>query len=314
MPRNPIEDPLFYPTLVRIGGLLILAILIIVIAERGRLGRWRESVLIQRVGSWAMMAPVFSVSVFSGGFIALALVSYMSVQGIREYSKLVRLEVAYRWALVGYGVFALGVTAWFGHRFFLFMPLGFFAVSSLMPMFRLTRPERDVKAEVLQLAAAILGYLWIPFFLAFFVLIGRTEERAVALLLLLGFGIALSDVLAFTTGRVLGGPKLLAAVSPNKTWAGVGGNLAGAYLAFWVMGFAVPPDWTTVTAAVLPLFIALGAVWGDLVESLAKRGFGVKDAGDILPGFGGLLDRIDSLLLAMPLSYYAMKVLQYATA
>ncbi|MGH9198025.1 MAG: phosphatidate cytidylyltransferase, partial [Acidimicrobiia bacterium] len=241
------------------------------------------------------------------------LVGYMSAQGIREYSKLVRLELGYRWTLLIYGVFGLLVTGYFGDRFFLFMPLGFFGVASLIPLLRLRNPQREVKAEVLQLAAAILGYIWIPFFLSFFVLIGRAEPGAVGLLLLLGFGVALSDVLAFTVGKAFGGPKLLTNVSPNKTWAGVAGNFIGAYLAFMLMGFAIPQDWSNVTAAILPAVVALGAIWGDLVESLAKRGFGVKDAGDLLPGFGGLLDRIDSLLLAMPLSYYAMKVLQYFT-
>lgn len=311
MPRNPLEDPLLTPTLVRIGGLLVLAIVIIATVERGKLSQWRESVLIQRVGSWAMMAPLFSASVFAGGFIALGLVGYMSVQGIREFSKLVRLEAGYRWTLLVYGVFALGVTGYFGDRFFLFMPLGFFGVASLIPLLRLRREGREVKIEVLQLAGAILGYVWIPFFLSFFVLIGRTEPGAVGLLLLLGFGVALSDVVAFTVGKAFGGPRLLTVVSPNKTWAGVAGNLMGAYLGFMLMSFAIPPEWSNVTAAVLPAFVGLGAIWGDLVESLAKRGFGVKDAGDLLPGFGGLLDRIDSLLLAMPLSYYAMKVLQY---
>lgn len=313
MPRNPFDDPLLQPTAVRIAGLLVLAALLIVIVERGNLARWRESVLFQRVSSWAMMAPVFSISVFTGGIVALALVAFLSVQGIREYAKLVRLETTYRWALIMYGLFALGVTGYFGIRFFLFLPLGFFGVATVIPIIRMARPDRDPFRELLQVAAAILGYVWIPLFLSFFILIGRAEDRAVALLLIFGLTVALSDVLAFTTGKIAGGPKLAPNVSPNKTWAGAAGNVAGAYLAFWLMDFAILPDWSNATRYLLPLLIALGALWGDLVESLVKRGFHSKDAGDLLPGFGGLLDRIDSLLLAMPLGYYAMKVLQHYT-
>lgn len=309
MPRNPFGHPLFVPTAVRIGGLLILAAVIILVLERRNLRRVRESHLAQRVISWAMMAPVFSVSVFAGGVIALGLVMFLSIQGIREFAGLVRLEAAYRRALIGYGVFALVVTGAWGHRFFLFLPLGFFALASLLPLFRMQSPGRQPGGELIQLSATALGYVWIPLFLSYFVLIGRTEPDAVAILLLLGFAVALSDVLAFTVGKVAGGPKLASGVSPNKTWAGAAGNVAGAYLGFWVMGFAVPGGWSAASVAALPLVIAVGALWGDLVESLVKRGLGAKDAGGMLPGFGGLLDRIDSLLLAMPLGYYALKVL-----
>lgn len=297
----------------RIAGLLAMAVLLILIVERRNLSRLRESVLFQRVSSWAMMAPVFAISVFTGGIVALALVAFMSVQGIREFAKLVRLEATYRWALIVYGLFALAVAGYFGNRFFLFLPLGFFGVATVIPLFRMSRPEREPFRELLQVAAAILGYLWIPLFLSFFILIGRVEERGVALLLVFGFSVALSDVLAFTVGKLAGGPRLAPNVSPNKTWAGAAGNILGAYLAFWLMGFAIPPDWSVATRYGLPFVIALGALWGDLVESLVKRSFDTKDAGDILPGFGGLLDRIDSLLLAMPLGYYAMKVFQHYT-
>lgn len=314
MPHNPFEDPLLQPTAVRIAGLLAVAVVLILIVERGNLAGWRESPLFQKVSSWAMMAPVFAISVFTGGFVALALVGFMSIQGIREFGRLVRLDRTYRIALIAYGVFALGVTAYWGHRFFLFLPLGFFAVATLIPLFRMSGQGRDPGAELLQVAGAVLGYLWIPLFLSFFVLIGRTEVRPVALLLILGFSVALSDVLAFTVGKVIGGPKISPGVSPNKTWSGIAGNLVGAYLALWLMGFAIPPEWSDLTRYGLPAVIAVGAVWGDLVESLVKRGFHTKDAGGMLPGFGGLLDRIDSLLVAMPLGYYAIKVFQYYTA
>jgi len=313
MPHNPLDDPLFQPTLFRIAGLLLFATALILTVERKNLSGWRESVLFQRVSSWAMMAPVFAASVFAKGVVSLALVGFMTIQGAREFGHLVKLQTAYRRALMGYGVFALLVTAWWGHRFFLFMPIGFFAIATLIPLFRLSRLGGEPRPELMQAGAAVLGYLWIPLFLSFFVLIGRTEERSVAILLLIGFSVALSDVVAFTTGKLLKGPKLSPAVSPNKTYAGLAGNLIGAFAGFALMGFAIPPDWSTATRWTLPIVIGLGAAWGDLVESLVKRGFLAKDAGDMLPGFGGLLDRIDSLLVVMPFAYYAMKVLQHYT-
>jgi len=75
------------------------------------------------------------------------------------------------------------------------------------------------------------------------------------------------------------------------------------------MSFALPAEIRTFVTLALPLLVGVGALWGDLVESALKREFGVKDAGSWLPGFGGILDRIDSLLIVAPLSYYALKVL-----
>ena len=105
-----------------------------------------------------------------------------------------------------------------------------------------------------------------------------------------------ADIAAYFAGTWLGGPKLWPQVSPNKTWAGfvggiVIGTLAGAVFASQ-FGMAMPG------ATVLASLIALAAVLGDLAMSLFKRGFGVKDAGRIIPGHGGVLDRVDALMLA----------------
>jgi phosphatidate cytidylyltransferase len=74
------------------------------------------------------------------------------------------------------------------------------------------------------------------------------------------------------------------------------------------MAFALPGRLLWVLVTLLPIVIALGAIWGDLLESSIKREFGVKDAGTWLPGFGGLLDRIDSLIIVVPLAFYFLRV------
>jgi len=114
----------------------------------------------------------------------------------------------------------------------------------------------------------------------------------------------LSDVGAFCCGKLLGGPKLAPHLSPGKTWSGLLGNVLGAALALYLLSFVLPPFqlWQQL---LLIAVIGLGSAWGDLLESLLKRQYGVKDAGELLPGFGGLLDRVDSLLFVAPLVYYA---------
>ena len=110
-----------------------------------------------------------------------------------------------------------------------------------------------------------------------------------------------SDCGAYFTGKVLGGPKLAPAISPKKTWAGLGGAVCFAGLALLIISFAP----FTASGEPVHFFLAgliLGAVGqaGDLLESIFKRRSGLKDSGNLIPGHGGLLDRIDALLLASP--------------
>lgn len=105
-----------------------------------------------------------------------------------------------------------------------------------------------------------------------------------------------ADIFAYFAGTWLGGPKLWPKVSPNKTWAGFAGAMIVGTLAggLYAQYFGLPMPGAVALAAVL----ALASVLGDLLMSLAKRRFGVKDAGKIIPGHGGVLDRVDALMLA----------------
>jgi phosphatidate cytidylyltransferase len=107
----------------------------------------------------------------------------------------------------------------------------------------------------------------------------------------------LTDTGAYVTGRALGGPKLAPAISPNKTWTGFfGGLVAGALVGLVAGAFWPGHEPASMTAASVGL--ALAAQAGDLFESSLKRRFGVKDSSRLIPGHGGLLDRVDSLLIA----------------
>jgi phosphatidate cytidylyltransferase len=107
-----------------------------------------------------------------------------------------------------------------------------------------------------------------------------------------------ADVGAYAFGRMLGRTKLAPAVSPGKTWEGVTGGLVTAGLAAAVMGpwLGLPVS----RLAVLGIVTALISVLGDLTQSMFKRNVGLKDSGKLLPGHGGVLDRIDSLTAAVP--------------
>jgi len=128
----------------------------------------------------------------------------------------------------------------------------------------------------------------------------RDQDRETAFWLLLVVWV--TDTLAYATGRLIGGWKLFPRISPRKTWAGLIGGVAGAALtgglAAAVLRLAVAP-WALAVASALLALVAQG---GDLFESAVKRHFHAKDTGTLIPGHGGLLDRVDGLLAAAPVA------------
>jgi phosphatidate cytidylyltransferase len=162
-----------------------------------------------------------------------------------------------------------------------------------------------VRRGARDLAYAALGFAYIPWLLTYFILIRERIPGGRGLLLALGTSIAISDVCAFVAGKVSGRRALAPALSPAKTVEGALGNVIGAVAGIALMGFALPPM-PLLARIALPVVVAVGCVWGDLFESLLKRQFGAKDTGTWLPGFGGLLDRIDSMLIVLPMAYTLM--------
>jgi phosphatidate cytidylyltransferase len=106
-----------------------------------------------------------------------------------------------------------------------------------------------------------------------------------------------TDILAYFVGRGVGGPKLWPQVSPNKTWSGAFGGLVGGVAAGIVVAYASGLD-RLAGLGVVALALSLLAQAGDLFESAVKRRFGAKDSGRIIPGHGGLMDRLDGFLFA----------------
>ncbi len=138
---------------------------------------------------------------------------------------------------------------------------------------------------------------------------GTPPEAGAWLVVALWVMVWVADTTAFFVGRSLGQRKLMVRVSPGKTWEGtvagvLGGGIAGGVLAAAVEELA----WSVPLGIGLGLMTAVAAVLGDLAESRLKRGAGLKDMGDVLPGHGGFLDRFDSTLFCAPLLYYVLLI------
>ena len=167
---------------------------------------------------------------------------------------------------------------------------------------------QDDSASPLIMVKHYFGVIYIPLLLSFLVLIHRTPQGAIWVLFLLWI-IAWGDTGALYVGINFGRHKLCPAVSPKKTVEGAIGGLIANLLFGWLFKLAFLPELSGLTCSIFILCVGMVGQIGDLFESLFKRASGVKDSGTLLPGHGGILDRIDSLLFASPMAYVIKEVL-----
>lgn len=161
---------------------------------------------------------------------------------------------------------------------------------------------------------SLFGYLYIPLLLSFLITLRFTPNItdglfSVSLVLLATFA---TDVGAYAFGSLLGKHKLVPSVSPNKTIEGsIGGivfPLVFIYTLYHGVSLVVAPPFPVWQALVITIVVAVAGQLGDLFASLIKRWTGVKDTGQFLPGHGGVLDRIDSTLITLPLGYFIISL------
>lgn len=162
-------------------------------------------------------------------------------------------------------------------------------------------PGEAIENAADRFGRALVGLAWVGL-LTFLIRLRALDHGVVMVLLALGISWA-ADTGAYFAGRAFGRTKLYPRVSPKKTWEGLAGGVAGSMV--WVLlieSFALPGfHWLDVF--VMGPLASLSGVLGDLTESMLKRSHGVKDSGNILPGHGGLLDRIDSVLFVAPVVF-----------
>jgi phosphatidate cytidylyltransferase len=163
--------------------------------------------------------------------------------------------------------------------------------------------RRAIQDVLPALAVSSAGLLFIALPFSYLVRIDEIERNGRELVLFTLLLVWAGDMLAYFVGQGLGRIPMAPALSPKKTWEGALGNLVGS-----MMVAVIFARWMQVDALTLLVIAGLGNIAGqagDLIESAYKRGAGVKDSGTILPGHGGMLDRIDSLILAAPVVWAA---------
>lgn len=181
------------------------------------------------------------------------------------------------------------------------------------------RKER-IEGAILGIGSTLLGLIYVWFLPAFLIKIRHLgvpgdigashgwASAGVELVLVTIFVSKMSDIGGFFVGKTLGRHKLAPQISPKKTWEGLLGGVAAsvAMILAWrgasdVSVLTVWPGWVV---AILGAILAVASLLGDLIESIFKRDSDVKDAGTIVPGFGGFLDLVDSLMVSSPIAYF----------
>ncbi len=287
-----------------IMALLVVASVIIGVLRRTKPGKTSEELHL-RVQSWWVIVLLFLGAILVNGVTALLLFAFMSFLALKEYFALIPTRRADRrvlfWAYLAIPLqYWWAYCGWYG-MFIIFIPVYMFLI---IPMRMVSLEDTD---GFLRAAGSIQWGLMITVFCLshaawLFVLpaAGNPAGGSAGLVLFLVGLTELNDIFQYLWGKSLGRAKILPKVSPNKTWVGFLGGLGTTIvLAVLIAPYLTPL--TTGSAIVSGIIIGLGGFLGDVTVSALKRDLGIKDSGRLLPGHGGILDRVDSLMFTAPL-------------
>jgi phosphatidate cytidylyltransferase len=290
-------------TLIVIAGIgIVVAVLVGPLLRRR--GTMDPGVVRARAMSYAALAGLLAIAILIGLPALTVMFAAIAAVALLEWSRLADLPVHHVVALQIGSVAIMVATALHGATTADLLVGGLVLAGALMPV---VRP--DTNRAIRDFGLAAVGLIILSVMLAHGVaLAAERGESGILLVAAVCLGCAGSDVGAFIVGKRFGSVPLAPSLSPNKTREGLIGNILGAAVGIAILAPALSSVGGPLLFAGLVVIVGLGSVWGDLLESAAKREFGVKDAGSWLPGFGGILDRIDSLLLALPLTYWALRL------
>jgi phosphatidate cytidylyltransferase len=251
--------------------------------------------------SWTDLGPRFAsaivlliltiVGLYFGGWIFAALVGAVFAGCYREWERMVTLK-----PLTPVGGVLIGLVALSALAFPLYGAIGTLAVIAVAAVIALFAPH---PVGAWRAGGVVFIGLVIVAVLA---MRGTTPDGFLAGIFL-GFVIWSTDTGAFFTGRQIGGERLAPDISPSKTWSGAIGGLAFGALAGLVVWLIVAPQSRWWVGLILAAAMSILGQVGDLAESAIKRRFRIKDSGDIIPGHGGLMDRLDSLTFGVLLLF-----------
>ncbi|MFP4148598.1 MAG: phosphatidate cytidylyltransferase [Nitriliruptoraceae bacterium] len=168
--------------------------------------------------------------------------------------------------------------------------------------------DRDRTEVTRTLGLTAFFGLWIGLFASYAPRLADRPEGAVVVLAVIG-AVIVTDIGGYAFGVPFGRHKVVPSISPGKSWEGLVGGLAVAALLAALVLPRLGETFTPLTGALVALAAGGAGFLGDLVQSMVKRDLGVKDLGEVLPGHGGVLDRVDGILFALPVAFYGLALL-----
>jgi phosphatidate cytidylyltransferase len=183
---------------------------------------------------------------------------------------------------------------------FMALPVYVIAAILVIPILR-----NQFQGQLQLLALSIVGFVYFGWMFGHLVFLANARH-AYSYVLYLLFAVELSDVAAFTFGKLFGRYPLRSKISPKKTWAGSLGALAVSLGLPWALHWTFP-HFDAVDCILAGMIVGIGGQLGDLAISVIKRDLGIKDMGATIPGHGGILDRIDSLIYVAPLFFHLVR-------
>jgi len=303
-PSKAIHDPIFQ-AYVEILLVVLLAAVVVLSLVQFVFKKDIDSVW-RTYRSWLVMAPLAAFVVFAGRVPFIVGVTLLAIFGFKEFA---RASGLYRdWWMTGAvyaGIATVGIASllyhprreesgpgWYG--FFMAVPVFAIALVLLIPILR-----NRVRGQLQQMSLGIVGFIYVGWMFGHLGFLANAVN-AYGYVCYVLFATEVNDVAAFTFGKIFGRHPLRSEISPKKTWEGALGALAVSMILPWLLHFSFPffGPWQLILVG---LIVGIGGQLGDLSISVIKRDIGAKDMGASIPGHGGILDRIDSLIFVVPL-------------
>jgi len=256
--------------------------------------------------SWILIAALGFIVVFLGRIPTIVAVTFVAIYAFKEFAHASGLyRDSWMTGAVYAGIATVGIASaissprgeepgpgWYG--FFVAVPAFAIALILLIPILR-----NRARGELQRISLAIVGFVYIGWMFGHLGFMANARD-AYGFICYVIFATGITDVAAFTFGKIFGRHSLRSEISPNKTWEGALGAFGVAMILPWLLRFSFPffGTWQLILTG---LIVGIGGQLGDLSISVIKRDIGTKDMAATIPGHGGILDRIDSLVYAAPL-------------
>lgn len=294
-------------------GFLALATIIVYAIPRLRI----STELVLRIRTWWMIIGLVAVVLALGKNVSIAFCGFVSFLAFKEYLSLIpgrrsdrrvlfwaylAIPLQYLWIAMGwYGMFIIFVPVWC----FLILPMRMVMAGETQGFLRAAGTLHWGLMTTVYFVGHLAYMLALPSE-------GNPVAGGVGFLLYAMLLTQGSDVFQYIFGKLFGRHKIVPTVSPGKTWEGFIGGMATTVVLAWALSGILTP-FSSGMALAAGLLVGVAGFMGDVVESAFKRDLGVKDSGSILPGHGGILDRIDSLTFAGPTFFHFVNFFYYGT-